>query len=100
MKENLRKKKITRIDALFILLLLFMAVFYAWRLPHGYAGIDEGFYCTVPYRLWQGDSLISQEWHVSQLSGLLLYPFMLLYRFFGGTGEGIILTFRYFYGAM
>lgn len=100
MKENLRKKRITRIDALFILLLLFMAAFYAWRLPHGYAGIDEGFYCTVPYRLWQGDSLISQEWHVSQLSGLLLYPFMLLYRFFGGTGEGIILTFRYFYGAM
>lgn len=102
MKRNnlAEKKRITKYDALFILLLVFMVVFYAWRLPHGYAGIDEGFYYTIPLRLTQGDSLITQEWHVSQLSGILLYPFMVVYRMFGGTGEGIILVFRYFYGAM
>ena len=41
--------------------------------------MDEGFYLTIPYRLIQGDCLLVDEWHVSQLAGFLLIPVLKLY---------------------
>lgn len=55
---------------------------------------DEAFYITIPMRIMNGDGLFTDEWHLSQLSAVLLYlPFRLFY-FLSGSTEGIILYFR------
>lgn len=72
-------------------------LFLIWKCRYGYANIDEAFYLTIPYRLCLGDGLLIHEWHVSQLSGFLLYPLVKLYLgLFQGT-EGILLRFRWIY---
>ncbi len=76
----------------FVLMIL-KCVFY----PGGSA--DESFYLATPIRLVQGDSLIVQEWHLSQLSSIIIYPIMLVYSKIVNIdgGGGIILTFRLIY---
>lgn len=55
---------------------------------------DEAFYLTIPLRLINGDGLFTDEWHLSQLSAVLLYlPVRLFTAFTGGT-QGIILYMR------
>ncbi len=68
--------------------------FLLWKCQYGYANIDEAFYLTIPYRMIQGDGLILHEWHLSQLSGLLLYPAVSLYLLIIGGTEGILFHFR------
>lgn len=64
---------------------------------YGFANIDESFYLTIPYRLCQGDRLLLNEWHLSQLAGWILkLPMGLFLKCAGGT-EGICLAFRYLY---
>ncbi len=84
-------------DWLFMLAFLVAFFFMLWKCRYGFGGNDEAFYLSVPYRLTQGDSLIKDEWHLSQLSGLLLVPFTALYRAFVHSADGIILAFRVIY---
>ena len=58
---------------------------------------DEVFYLTVGQRLLQGDRLLVDEWHLSQL-GLLLntLPYWLFTKLTGGT-EGVVLFSRYLF---
>ena len=91
-------RRLTMQHALFAALLVVCTVLNLWKAPKGLGGIDEAFYLATPYRLTFGDALLSEEWHVSQLSAFLLYPlvrFVLLLR--GGSTEGIVLLFRYIY---
>lgn len=97
MKNTCKTSSLRCYDLIFAAVFAVMTAFLIWKAPYGYGSTDESFYLTIPYRLMQGDSLLTEEWHVSQLSGLLLYPIMLLYRLFGGTSEGIIVSFRYIY---
>lgn len=76
--------------AVFLALLFFLL----WKCRYGYAHEDEAFYLTIPYRLCMGDSLILHEWHLSQLSGFLIFPVMKLYLLLAGSTEGILLRFR------
>ena len=85
------------IDILAALALLACLVLLLWKAPFGYVSADESFYLTVPYRLIQGDALLVDEWHPSQLSGVLLYPALRLYLALSGSTEGIYLSFRYIY---
>lgn len=94
---RLRSRPYFRYDVLFILLLLCGIGLYIYRLPFGMADVDETFYLSIPYRLCQGDALIVDEWHVSQLAGFLLYPIMWVYLKIVGTTEGIVLAFRCIY---
>lgn len=72
--------------------------FVVWKCRFGFGNMDEAFYLSIPIRLCQGDTLLVDEWHVSQLSAFLLYPVMKLYRLIlGSGGEGIVLHFRYIY---
>ena len=90
-----RKRKL--LAGLYAASFLACFVFLLWKCRFGYANIDEAFYLTIPYRMCRGDSLLTHEWHLSQLSGFLLYPAMTLYlRLFDGT-EGIFLHFRYLF---
>ncbi len=85
-------------DIVFGALLLCTVFLYLSRIDLGMADMDESFYLTIPFRLTQGDALLVDEWHVSQLAGFLIYPWMKLYlAVTGGSTEGIVLHFRYIY---
>ena len=99
MEYSLNNKRRTWVwDCIFVILLVAAFVFMLWKCRYGFANMDEAFYLTIPYRLCQGDGLLGQEWHLSQLSGFLLYPVMKLYLIIaGGITDGLFLTFRYIY---
>ena len=84
-------------DLCFCLLLAGAGALAVWKCQYGFGGADEAFYLTIPHRLAMGDRLFADEWHLSQLSGLLNVPFVWLYRAFTGGTEGIILAARYWY---
>lgn len=89
------EKKVSAVIFLFVMLVI--ECILIWKAKYGYGGNDESFYLTTAHRLAKGDSLLSQEWHLAQMSSLLIYPFMKLYLAFAGTTEGILLSFRYIY---
>lgn len=84
-------------DVCFCLLLCGAGALALWKCRYGFGGADEAFYLTIPHRLVMGDRLFADEWHLSQLSGVLNVPFVWLYRAFTGGTEGIILAARYLY---
>ena len=91
------KKHIEKIDIYFLILLIGVVCIHLSRIQLGYVNVDEGFYLTIPYRLTQGDALLADEWHVTQLVAMLVYPLVKMYLvIFKGT-EGIYLAFRYLY---
>ncbi len=58
---------------------------------------DESFHPTIPLRLINGDSLVTDEWHLTQFSSLFLYLPVRLWLSIKGSTEGIILFLRCFY---
>lgn len=86
-------------DILFITLFSGGLIFSIWKAFYGFGGNDEAFYLTIPDRLIRGDALIVDEWHLSQLSGFLLVPFMWIYKIIVGSYEGVILAARFVYVA-
>ena len=81
-------------DMLFAALMCFGVILSIWKLRYGFGGSDEAFYLTVPHRLSLGDALFTDEWHVSQLSGFLLIPFVSLFRLITGSTDGIMIAAR------
>ncbi|MBO5639859.1 MAG: hypothetical protein J5916_08140 [Oscillospiraceae bacterium] len=73
---------------------LVSTAFLFWKCKYGFANVDESFYLTIPFRLCQGDSLFLHEWHLTQLSSILLYPAMWLYRIVFPDTVGILFHFR------
>ena len=84
-------------DYIFIALIAGGIIFAFWKCVFGFGGNDEAFYLTVPQRFTMGDTLIKDEWHLSQLSGFLLMPFVWLFTTITGSTEGIILAARVLY---
>lgn len=82
-------------DRLFWAVFLIVAVFLFWKCPYGFGNLDETFYLTVPYRLLQGDALFLNEWHGSQMAGVLTLPFVAAFLSIQGNTDGIILAMRY-----
>ena len=74
-----------------------VTVLLFWKCRFGFGNNDEAFYLTIPIRLCQGDSLLLHEWHFSQLSGVLLYPAVWLYRVVFPDTVGILFHFRLFF---
>ncbi|HAY73622.1 MAG TPA: hypothetical protein DCY31_07230 [Ruminococcaceae bacterium] len=91
------KKHIHKKDIIFFVGLFILAVFSFWRAHYGAEAYDEPFYLTIPYRMVKGDVLFLHEWHGSQLSAFILYPFVKVYLLIFKSTEGIILFFRYLY---
>ena len=82
----MKKTRTRENDAVFFMLLGLTAVFFCWRCRYGFAEADEAFYPTIAYRLTQGDRLLVDEWHMSQLSSVLLYlPVLLFTRLTGSA---------------
>lgn len=93
------KKKKLIADATFLLLWLGATAFLIWKAHYGFADRDESFYLTIPKRILQGDAILVEEWHVSQLSGILLVPIMAIYLLINPTAVGMMLHFRLIYVA-
>lgn len=81
----------------FISLMVLSLIFSLWKCRYGFGGDDEAFYLTVPHRLTMGDAFITDEWHLSQLSGFLLMPFVWLFTSITGSTVGIMLAARITY---
>ena len=94
-QDKYGEKKVSTL--IFLVVMLAIELVLIWKAKYGYGGNDESFYLTTAHRLAKGDSLLSQEWHLAQMSSLLIYPFMKVYLAFVGTTEGILLSFRYIY---
>lgn len=91
------RKKLCKYDWIFVFamisgLLIHLACIYS---ADHFA--DESLYPTVPLRLLNGDSLVSDEWHLTQFTSLFLYLPVRIWMGLKGTTEGIILFLRYFY---
>lgn len=86
-------------QALFALCFAAAVALALWKCPYGFGSTDDAFYLTIPHRLSMGDHLFTDEWHVSQMSGLLTLPFVWLYRTAAGSTDGIMLASRYAYVA-
>lgn len=100
-KIDLQKnKKFLTMDIIFAILMLGALVFAIWKCRYGFGGNDEAFYLTIPHRLNLGDALIKDEWHLSQLSGFLILPFVKLYTLITGGTTGIMLASRFAYIAV
>ena len=94
----MRKKLFFRVLYWFVFAIVWAFLF--WRCRFGFTDPDESFYLTIPYRLCQGDKLFLHEWHLSQMSSLLLWPIMRIYMLlFAGT-TGIALHFRWIFTAI
>lgn len=91
--ERLRAKS-SYLNAIVIALSL---VFLLWRARYGWCFDDEPFIVSLAKRLSDGQRLLSEEWHVAQLTGVLLLPFYKLFHLFSDSNDGILLTFRYIY---
>ena len=84
-------------DIFFAVLIIAGIAFSIWKAQFGFGGNDEAFYLTIPERLLKGDALFVDEWHLSQMSGVLQLPFVWLYTTIAGSTEGIIYAMRIFY---
>ena len=94
-----RLKKITARERnkhwLYVVPLVLASVFLLWKCRYGFGNVDESFYATIPYRLFKGDALFLHEWHLSQMAGVLTWPFVALYLLITQSTTGIILYLRY-----
>ncbi len=73
------------------------AIFLFWRAPFGYCWQDEPFLASLASRILRGDTLLIDEWHGAQNTGVLILPvYALLHRILGGT-EGILYAMRMVY---
>ena len=76
------------------------ALFLFWRARYGYCYQDEPFLASLAARILRGDTLLLDEWHGTQNTGVLLLPvYALMHRLLGGT-EGILLAMRWAYCAL
>ncbi len=92
-----QNKQLLLQNIIFFALLGGAVIFSMWKCFYGFGGYDESFYLTVPHRLSQGDAMFTQEWHLSQMAGFLLYPFVSLFTAITGSTEGIMLAARFVY---
>lgn len=91
------RRRFTLADLCFLAGVTVILCIYIYRLPLGGAGNDEAFYLTIPQRLLQGDGLISDEWHGSQLYCFYTAPVLFLRNLIFPTNNGIIVQYRYIY---
>ena len=81
-------------NILFITFMVGAVIFAFWKSFYGFGGNDEPFYLTIPHRLCLGDSFISDEWNLSQLSSFLTLPFTWIYTTMTGSSDGIMIAAR------
>lgn len=93
-------KRFKMCDIIFLFSLLGCAVLFLFCL-NGFAGyVDESFYPTAALRLISGDSLVADEWHLSQFSSLFLYLPVRLWLAINGSADGMVFFLRCLYACI
>ncbi len=94
--ERAKNEKRDWQTSLFCILLGLGVGFLVWKC---YFGVNdyEAFYLSIPHRLLQGDGLFADEWHLTQMSGVLLVPFVWIFETVTGSADGMILAARFMY---
>ncbi len=85
------------IGAVPLVLLCLGALILLVRAFYSFCWSDESFYFSTAYRFYLGDSIFKHDWFPTQLSGIIILPFLSLYLSITGSTEGIILFFRILY---
>jgi hypothetical protein len=91
------KEKITAENVIIAVIFIIASVALLWKCRYGYMDGDEGFYPTIADRFLQGDRLIYDEWHGTELSAVVIMPFLKLYYLINGSADGVYLFIRYAY---
>lgn len=91
------KEKITAENVIMAVIFIIVCVALLWKCRYGYMDGDEGFYPTIADRFLQGDRLIYDEWHGTELSAVVIMPFLKLYYLINGSADGVYLFLRYAY---
>ena len=95
---SLKTDERRRMDLIFLCGFAVILALLIWKAPYGYGvTADESFYLSIPNRILQGDSFISDEWNLSQTSSFLLLPLVWLYKTLFHSLDGIQLFCRYVY---
>ncbi len=93
MKTRLQPR-FTRVDVAAILAFAAVCVYALLTVRNGFFFADESFYITMAERFVHGDRPLVDEWHISQLFGLLLcLPYKAFVAIRGST-DGILLFMR------
>ena len=90
-------KKLNGSDRCFVISLIIGALLisvFLFTYPYLY---DEAFYTSIPYRLATGDSLIQDEWHLTQFSSVFSYLPVSIRLALKGSSEGIVVFLRFIY---
>lgn len=90
-------KKTNFLFAITILAVLLMHIFFIFIVPFS---DDESHYATVPFRLIMGDSLVKDEWHLTQFASLFSYLPVRIWTALKGTADGIYIFLRCVYLAL
>ena len=81
-------------NIIFFSVMAAIAVFVLWRCQFGFAQSDEFLHISIPYRMIQGDVLLVEEWHQTQLSGFVYYPVTKLIFSLLGSADGLVIWSR------
>ncbi len=89
MKDCIRKYYVHICFAVSFLILL-------WRSFKGFCWTDESFYVSTADRFVRGAIPLVDEWYRTQLSSIVMVPFLAIYKMIAGY-NGVILYFRILY---
>jgi hypothetical protein len=95
----MKEKKFEYKDSIVILMLLGICFLLILRARYGIDWSDESYYLALAKRFWMGDHFFREEWHTTELIGVLLTPLYSLFRLITGGDEGIVLFMRCCYVA-
>lgn len=93
-------KKLQKTDVFFILVMVGILIMHLMCIFGADHFADESFYPTIPLRLINGDSLVEDEWHLTQFSSIFIYIPVRIFLAVKGSTEGIIVFLRFFYLAI
>lgn len=91
------EKKSKYIDIAFAVFFVSVTALFLWKAPYGFHFFDEANWIALSDRLLKGDALLYDDWTLTQITLVILYPLVKLYHVFSAGNEGIILAFRYIF---
>lgn len=93
-------KKLKNTDVLFAVMLLAFFILHILFLNIPPFSDDESHYATVPFRLMMGDSLVKDEWHLTQFASLFSYLPVRIWTAIKGSTDGLYIFLRCVYLAI
>ena len=94
------KKLLKNTNLLFIIAMagvMLLHIYFLFSFP---SYDDESHYLSVPFRLINGDSLVQEEWHLTQFASLFTYLPVKIWLTIKGSAEGLFLFSRCVYLAI